>query len=122
MIACYNCGQQNAEETRVCRYCGSNLRPQAAQPRDYVPPQTMWAGKPSTAAPIQPYAGAYAPVTGFRCPYCNSTYLPQIGSKISSDGWVVFILLLFFCFPLFWIGLLMKEEYRMCVTCGSKLG
>jgi hypothetical protein len=40
-----------------------------------------------------------------------------VATKISSEGWLAFILLLFFCAPLFWIGLLMKEEYRVCPVC-----
>jgi hypothetical protein len=46
----------------------------------------------------------------------------MIAKKISADGWLTFALLLFFCPPFFWIGLLMKEEYRICATCGTKFG
>lgn len=58
----------------------------------------------------------------FRCPFCGSRETPDTRSQISVGGWVVFAVMMFFCFPLFWIGLLMTEEYRVCRDCGSKLG
>ena len=58
----------------------------------------------------------------FRCPFCGSRDLPVTKSQISGAGWVVFVVMLLFCFPLFWIGLLIKEDYRVCHECGSKLG
>lgn len=61
--------------------------------------------------------------TGFRCPYCGSRALPTTKKKVSSAGWAFFwILLLFLCFPLCWIGLFMKDEFRVCGDCGMKLG
>ncbi len=41
--------------------------------------------------------------------------------RISVAGWIVFAVLLLFCFPLFWIGLLIKEEYRSCYECGVRI-
>jgi len=58
---------------------------------------------------------------GYRCPYCRSTARPYVRSQISPAGWVVFALMLFFCTPLFFIGLLMTEEYRECADCGMRL-
>lgn len=59
---------------------------------------------------------------GFRCPYCRSPEFPVTRSKISTGGWVVFATMILFCFPLFWIGLLMTESYRECADCGMKVG
>jgi predicted Zn finger-like uncharacterized protein len=59
---------------------------------------------------------------GFRCRKCGSTQSPVRHSQISVGGWVVFAVLVFFCAPLCWIGLLMKEEYRSCFDCGARLG
>lgn len=59
---------------------------------------------------------------GFQCPYCGSKNLPMKNSKISTGGWVVFAMMILFCFPLFFIGLLMKEDYRECADCGIKIG
>lgn len=59
---------------------------------------------------------------GFRCPYCGSHAVPYFRPKISAAGWVVFALMLLFCFPLFWVGLLITEQQRFCQDCGIKLG
>jgi hypothetical protein len=58
---------------------------------------------------------------GFRCPYCRSTARPYSRSQISPAGWAVFAIMLFICTPLFFIGLLMTEEYRECADCGRRL-
>lgn len=62
------------------------------------------------------------PRKGFRCPFCGSDSAPRVRKQISQTGWVVFVLLLLFCFPLCFIGLLIKEDYRQCYECGMKLG
>lgn len=59
---------------------------------------------------------------GFRCPYCGSTDYPMRRSQISPAGWVVFALMLLICWPLFFIGLMMKEDYSVCADCGLKVG
>jgi hypothetical protein len=59
---------------------------------------------------------------GFRCPNCRSDEPPLIRKDISAAGWAVFVVMLLFCFPLFFIGLLMQEEYRVCRDCGVRLG
>lgn len=44
---------------------------------------------------------------------------------ISSTGVIVLVVLLLFCFPLFWLPLVMdscKEDVRKCAACGIKLG
>lgn len=73
-----------------------------AQPLAYRPGQQM----------SQPY----------RCPNCMSQFLPRIERRISTGGWVTFALLLVFFFPLFWIGLLVKEDVRICPSCGVRVG
>jgi hypothetical protein len=60
-------------------------------------------------------------VPQFRCPFCQTTSPPIIGSKISAAGWVTFVVLLLFCLPLFWIGLLIKEPVKSCSHCGIQL-
>lgn len=59
---------------------------------------------------------------GFCCPYCNCTYPPRVSNQISTAGWVMFVVMLLVCLPLFWIGLLMTEPVRHCVGCGIRLG
>lgn len=57
----------------------------------------------------------------FRCPNCMSNLMPRLEKRISTAGWVTFSLLLVFFFPLFWIGLLIKEEVPVCQSCNTKL-
>lgn len=57
----------------------------------------------------------------FRCPQCMSTYPPRIERKISTAGWITFAALLVFFFPLFWIGLLIKEDVVSCQSCNLRL-
>jgi len=49
---------------------------------------------------------------------------PMTYSKVSTGGWIVFVFLMLTCFGILlaWIGLLMKENYKVCSQCGIKLG
>ncbi len=58
----------------------------------------------------------------FRCPHCMSQYLPRVERRISTAGWITFAVLLVFFFPLFWIGLLIKEDVQVCQSCQTKVG
>jgi hypothetical protein len=60
--------------------------------------------------------------TGFRCPYCRTSNYPITSRQISGAGWAVFVIMLLFCFLLFWVGLLITEEKRRCSDCGMNLG
>jgi hypothetical protein len=125
-IFCHNCGRANADIARICRYCGTPLssNSQAApRPVEYAPPppqsdftgMPLWATDPPPA-PVVPLAQPNAPAH-FRCPHCQSTAPPVIAKRIGTAGWVVFFTLLIACFPLCFIGLFIKEEYRMCSWC-----
>jgi RNA polymerase subunit RPABC4/transcription elongation factor Spt4 len=59
---------------------------------------------------------------GFQCPRCMSQHLPRIERRVSTAGWITFAVLLVFFFPLFWIGLLIKEDVKVCQTCRTKIG
>lgn len=59
---------------------------------------------------------------GFECPYCGSAEPPLVRSEISTGGWIVFAVMLVTCFPLFWVGFFIKDEYRQCDECGVRLG
>ena len=52
------------------------------------------------------------------CPYCSSTQGFVITSKPSNAGCVVMIVLLIFFFPLFWIGVFIRESTTKCKACG----
>jgi hypothetical protein len=95
----------------------------------FAPPPPRYAGNPAAGpippAPI-PTAGypvplGYAPMGGFQCPYCRTTVPPVTRERVSQTGWIVMVVLIIACFPLFWIGLLIKEPYRVCRECGNTL-
>ncbi|MEL7496611.1 MAG: LITAF-like zinc ribbon domain-containing protein [Planctomycetota bacterium] len=101
----------------------------------YIEPQNQWTERdskvpppvqaaPNYAAhnpysnPVQPYV---PPQQGFACPYCRTTQPPVWKSEVSQSGWIVFAILLittcFFC----WVGLLMRNNYRVCSQCKVRL-
>ena len=149
-IQCQNCGQANAAESQFCRFCGTKLQPQAEPyPRQYPPqqyepqqPPRPYAWKTdefqTQAESRRTQPGVYDPGFGsnnamaqanpapfmsgsYRCPNCMSQFLPRIDKRISTGGWITFALLLVFFFPLFWIGLLIKEEVHVCPSCNMRL-
>ncbi|HEX8174311.1 MAG TPA: LITAF-like zinc ribbon domain-containing protein [Pyrinomonadaceae bacterium] len=123
MITCNNCGRVNDESTRICRFCGTVLERQKTQTRDYTPPVADATGFGDAAQPVETYSppGAAAAAGGYRCPNCQSAIPPVAEKRISVEGWIVFCALLIFCLPLFWVGLLMKEERRVCPMCRARL-
>ena len=61
----------------------------------------------------------------FKCPFCSQEGPPMVTKKMSTGGWVLFAVLVFFCVPLCWLPFVIdgwKEEVRTCSGCGSKLG
>lgn len=74
-----------------------------------------------------PHIMTYAPsvaAPAFKCPFCQSTAQPLIRQKVSTAGWIWFIVLFGSCIGTVfcWIGLLLKENYRVCRSCGITLG
>lgn len=59
--------------------------------------------------------------TAFGCSQCGSRYIPRLERRISTAGWITFAVLLVFFFPLFWIGLLIKEDVHVCQVCNSRV-
>jgi RNA polymerase subunit RPABC4/transcription elongation factor Spt4 len=125
MITCNNCGRVNDESTRICRFCGKVFerhQPSAQRVRDYTPPATGVSGAAHSQQFVEPYSPPGAATGGYRCPNCQSTYPPIAEKRISTEGWIVFVALLVFCLPLFWVGLLMKEQLRVCPVCRARVG
>ena len=58
---------------------------------------------------------------GYRCPRCASQVFPTTVRKISTVGWIVFAVLMVLFFPLFWLGLLIKEDVRVCPACNLRI-
>ena len=57
-----------------------------------------------------------------RCPYCQTKRPPTWKSEVSQVGWIVFAILLIttcvFCF----VGLFIRDKYRICSQCKIRLG
>jgi hypothetical protein len=77
--------------------------------------------QPPPNAAVQPFQPAPAVSHNFNCPRCNSQLFPRIMRQISTAGWITFgVLLITPFFFLFWIGLLIKEDVRVCPVCNFK--
>lgn len=121
MITCNNCGRVNDETTRICRYCGTVVEQRNTQTREYAPPSAEATYGGTAHRSVEPYSPPGMAAAGYRCPNCQSAYPPVAEKRISVEGWIVFCALLIFCLPLFWVGLLMKEERRICPMCRTQL-
>jgi hypothetical protein len=137
-MVCSKCGQFNEKGQNFCRFCGASLTPPKTE--TYAPPRPHGWASPSSplhdvagygeTSQVQPLANvpdvngvSHPHITlGYRCPHCGTSAPPQITRSISTGGWVVFVVMLLLCFPLFWIGFLIKEENRVCSMCMTKLG
>jgi|SRR6185369_8823026 len=73
------------------------------------------------AAPIA-YQGINSLDQPYLCPHCMNRFPPKYERRISTTGWIVFAVLLVTFFPLFWIGLLIKEDVWACQACNARLG
>lgn len=64
------------------------------------------------------------PRRGYRCPFCNSPHAAMRKTKVSTAGWIVFLvfLLTVACFPLCVVGLFLRDEYRVCPSCNMNVG
>ena len=140
MIQCQNCGQANAPESQFCRFCGTKflVSQQMQQQQNYgyqAPRPYSWktdefqtqaearkqtANAAFAAQPLANRDHQYM-VGNYRCPNCMSQFLPRIERRISTTGWVVFAVFLVLFFPLFWVGLLIKEDVQICPSCNVRL-
>jgi hypothetical protein len=60
----------------------------------------------------------HAPMAAFQCRACGYAGNAMIIEKISSGGWIAFVLLLFVCLPLCWIPLIwIKDRRSQCPNC-----
>jgi hypothetical protein len=139
MIVCQNCGNGNSGESNFCRFCGTRFNAVQSQAYEFRPPrpyawQTDEFQTKNEARPPRPGAVGMPMATGgpiipgsvlkysvaHHCSNCGNTYLPRAERRISTAGWVTFAVLLVFFFPLFWIGLLIKEDVLVCQVCGAR--
>ncbi|MCC6552933.1 MAG: LITAF-like zinc ribbon domain-containing protein [Polyangiaceae bacterium] len=71
----------------------------------------------------------YGPSPGYgpappawRCPFCGFQGPPSSRSRVKTAGWIVFGVLLLFCFPICWLGLLLTEKQTICSGCQTPVG
>ncbi|MBX7174852.1 MAG: hypothetical protein K1X72_28000 [Pyrinomonadaceae bacterium] len=148
MNKCQNCGQLNTLESNFCRFCGANmaqLQPAnqyvVAPPRPYMWKTDEFQINDKSARSTQQFQQQQLFQTNpqlkqnqamahqqhgfmahnFRCPRCGTTNPPFIQRQISTAGWITFAVLLVMTFIFFWVGLLIKEDVRVCSVCGLKL-
>lgn len=138
MIQCQNCGQGNSPESQFCRFCGTRFlvqqptpeqrysetrRPYAWKTDEYQTQTDARKSKTTDQPRSQPLAARdpYYMSGNYRCPTCMSQFLPRIERRISTAGWIVFAVLLVFVFPLFWVGLLIKEDVQVCPSCDTRV-
>lgn len=57
----------------------------------------------------------------FRCPYCQTTRAPKWKSEVSQIGWIVFAILLVTTCVCCWVGLFIRDKYRVCSQCNIRL-
>ena len=86
----------------------------------YDPRQQPGQYNPYGAQQIVVASPSYVNV--WTCPFCRYQGQAIAAQKVSAGGWVVFAVMLLVCFPLFWIGLLMKETVAQCPQCARKTG
>lgn len=118
---CSKCGAQLEANTAFCSKCGASTSVQPPAPADATPVQPYAMQPPA----MQPAGYAPPPVAGFTCPFCHYQGPPIVERKMSSNGWVMFVLLLLFCIPLCWLPFVIdgcKEDVRKCPSCGTRLG
>jgi len=88
------------------------------KPINQVPLLPNFQPPPNMAVqPFQPTMGITSHVV---CPRCARQNFPVIKQQVSTAGWITFAILLVTFFPLFWIGLLIKEDAYVCPVCNFK--
>jgi hypothetical protein len=130
-MACPKCNNPAASGA-FCTLCGTSLQPNPAlaqtafaapvagnPPNPYAVPGVV---PPAPYGQPQPQNVALVPVAPmglmpFRCGACGYTGQSMIIQRISTAGWVTFGVLMVTCLPLFWIGLLIKENRCQCPNC-----
>ncbi|HLM60361.1 MAG TPA: zinc-ribbon domain-containing protein, partial [Pyrinomonadaceae bacterium] len=66
--------------------------------------------RPQPLVQQQPQNMAY----GYHCPRCSSQMMPKVVKRVSTAGWITFAVLMVTTGIFFWIGLLIKEDVRLC--------
>jgi hypothetical protein len=149
-MLCHNCGQQNDYGANFCRFCGTKFaqqQPVSNNQTDYSAPRQPHSWKtdefqvsqndarrtqqfaPQQIPQVQPFQPQPQHLTyqtprplmnTYHCTRCGSNHPPVMQRQISTAGWIVFAIILVTFFPLFWIGLLIKDNVMICPVCNFK--
>jgi hypothetical protein len=121
--------QTRNQDPRHTRIMSPPPPPQQQPTANYPqrPPQSpQMMMQPMGAAPLYQYPGQqtmqHNPYGHMYCPNCRTQVIPHLERKISQAGWIVFAVMMIGFFPLFWIGLLIKEDQRFCPICRTRVG
>jgi len=82
------------------------------------------APHPIDSGGISPVVGSYPTSSiqpGFCCPYCHTNQPPIWKSEVSQIGWIVFAVLLATTCVCCFIGLFIRDKYRICSQCKIRL-
>ena len=146
MITCQNCGNTLSSESNFCRFCGTKFNmPQSRRARKTMISRRRghMFGKRTNSRRRRKCVSGVAPTPSRRQAAIfqhsrwpiSSRILPcrrsdartaaalifrGLERRISTAGWITFAVLLVLFFPLFWIGLLIKEDVRVCQVCNSR--
>lgn len=125
IYVCSNCHYQSHQPVESCPDC---LGPKTMEIRAATGGPCLKCGKlwssDTTACPdcgILLNQSSVARGDSYRCPNCRTTHPPAVLSRISSGGWLFFIVFLLLCFPISLLGFAMKEQYRVCSVCKAYL-
>jgi hypothetical protein len=73
---------------------------------------------PQFSAPVANAIPGVAVPSAYSCPRCGSPFPPQIVKKLSTLGWIVFVIGLFFCLVGCLFAFFCFEEKKVCPSCG----
>ncbi len=120
--SCLECGIDITNRSRVqtCPDCGS-LFCSAACFRDHNKNAHATKKKKSRRREDDDDDRDRRPRKVEECRNCGTSRRPIVTTAISDSGWITFVILLIFFFPLCWIGLLMTETRVKCSECGARI-
>ena len=111
-VACPTCGQRMRVPRRI-----SPTAPHGHDESDFPRPRRTYDyDKEGDVEAVQPVRRRHR-----ECPHCGEAEGTYERKDIAQEGWVVLVILAVFFWPLFWIGLLMKQNFLICRACGFKI-
>ena len=133
-MICTKCGSKFPDGSAKCQWCGEPTPANTVQPTEVAAgaatPPALPADIPAPTAPLlptaaQPLPTPQSPAPRYNCPFCEYQGPPIVSKQLSSNGWILFAVLLLVCVPLCWLPFVLdgcKEEIRKCAGCGARLG